>query len=228
MQARRVVLGLVALLTVALLAACSGAPVESGSDAAAGSDAASGDAASGAVELQLMGWASSEAENDRLQSVVDNINEAQDGFTLTMNLVPDYDTKLQTSMAGGAPPDVFYIDSFILAALQDMPPQVYEAAQMDGAGTWTIFRRITLPLLRPTTFFVVTLGLMGTYQVFDQVYVMSSGGPAKTTLTVAYLVYRSGFNNFEMGMGLAVAILLFIIIFILTMIQRRVTEGEKA
>ncbi|MCB0046326.1 MAG: ABC transporter substrate-binding protein [Caldilineaceae bacterium] len=112
MQARRVVLGLVALLTVALLAACSGAPVESGSDAAAGSDAASGDAASGAVELQLMGWASSEAENDRLQSVVDNINEAQDGFTLTMNLVPDYDTKLQTSMAGGAPPDVFYIDSF--------------------------------------------------------------------------------------------------------------------
>ncbi|MCB0046325.1 MAG: sugar ABC transporter permease [Caldilineaceae bacterium] len=115
-----------------------------------------------------------------------------------------------------------------LAALQDMPPQVYEAAQMDGAGTWTIFRRITLPLLRPTTFFVVTLGLMGTYQVFDQVYVMSSGGPAKTTLTVAYLVYRSGFNNFEMGMGLAVAILLFIIIFILTMIQRRVTEGEKA
>ncbi len=112
-----------------------------------------------------------------------------------------------------------------LAALQDVPPQVYEAAQMDGANGWTTFRKITLPLLRPTTFFVVTLGLMGTYQVFDQVYVMSSGGPAKTTLTVAYLVYRSGFNNFEMGVGLAIAVLLFLIIFVLTLIQRRITEG---
>lgn len=115
-----------------------------------------------------------------------------------------------------------------LAALQDVPPQVYEAAQMDGANGWTTFRKITLPLLRPTTFFVVTLGLMGTYQVFDQVYVMSSGGPAKTTLTVAYLVYRSGFNNFEMGVGLAIAVLLFLIIFVLTMIQRRITEGAAA
>ena len=113
-----------------------------------------------------------------------------------------------------------------LAALQDIPSSVYEAAAMDGANTRTIFRRITLPLLRPTTFFVVTLGLIGTYQVFDQIYVMSSGGPAKTTLTMAYMVYRNGFRNSEMGLGAAIALLLFVIIFTLTLVQRRITEGK--
>jgi multiple sugar transport system permease protein len=114
-----------------------------------------------------------------------------------------------------------------LAALQDIPNFVYEAAQLDGAGGWQIFRNITLPLLRPTMFFVVTLGLIGTYQVFDQVYVMTAGGPAKTTLTMAYIVYRNGFRNSEMGVGLATAILLFIIIFVLTLIQRRITTAQE-
>jgi multiple sugar transport system permease protein len=113
-----------------------------------------------------------------------------------------------------------------LAALQDIPSSVYEAASVDGATAWPTFRRITVPMLRPTLFFVVTLGLIGTYQVFDQVYVMSAGGPAKTTLTMAYMVYRNGFRNSEMGLGAAIAILLFIIIFILTLIQRRITGSE--
>lgn len=113
-----------------------------------------------------------------------------------------------------------------LAALQDIPGHVYEAAQIDGAGAWPTFRRITVPLLRPTLFFVVTLGLIGTYQVFDQIYVMSSGGPAKTTLTMAWMVYRNGFRNSEMGLGAAIAILLFVIIFTLTLTQRRITGSE--
>ena len=113
-----------------------------------------------------------------------------------------------------------------VAALQDIPGSVYEAAQVDGATAWPTFRRITVPLLRPTIFFVVTLGLIGTYQVFDQIYVMSSGGPAKTTLTMAYMVYRNGFRNSEMGLGAAIAILLFVIIFVLTLIQRRITGSE--
>lgn len=115
-----------------------------------------------------------------------------------------------------------------VAALQDVPLQVYEAAAIDGATAWQAFRKITLPLLRPTTFFVVTLGLIGTFQVFDQVYVMSSGGPAKTTLTIAYLVYREGFKNSAMGIGATVAIVLFFIIFIVTMLQRRITEGRES
>ncbi len=115
-----------------------------------------------------------------------------------------------------------------VAALQDVPLQVYEAAAIDGATSWQAFRKITLPLLRPTTFFVVTLGMIGTFQVFDQVYVMSSGGPAKTTLTIAYMVYREGFRNSAMGIGATVAIVLFFIIFALTMIQRRITEGRES
>ncbi|MDT8305107.1 MAG: sugar ABC transporter permease [Anaerolineae bacterium] len=115
-----------------------------------------------------------------------------------------------------------------LAALQDIPSSIYEAAAVDGATAWPTFRRITVPMLRPTIFFVVTLGLIGTYQVFDQIYVMSSGGPAKTTLTMAFMVYRNGFRNSEMGLGAAIAILLFIIIFILTLIQRRITGSEAA
>lgn len=113
-----------------------------------------------------------------------------------------------------------------LAALQDVPNYVYEAAQIDGANTWQTFSRITVPLLRPTLFFVITLGLIGTYQVFDQIYVMTAGGPAKTTLTMAYIVYRNGFRNSNMGLGLATAVLLFLIIFVLTLIQRRITEGD--
>ena len=114
-----------------------------------------------------------------------------------------------------------------VAALQDIPYFVYEAAQMDGANAWQIFTNITLPLLRPTMFFVITLGLIGTYQVFDQVYVMTAGGPAKTTLTMAYIVYRNGFRNSEMGLGLATAVLLFIIIFVLTLLQRRITRTQE-
>ena len=114
-----------------------------------------------------------------------------------------------------------------LAALQNIPSHVYEAAQIDGANQWQIFRRITLPLLRPTTFFVVTLGIIGTLQVFDQIFVISSGGPAKTTLTVAYLVYQFGFDRSDMGIATATAMLLFLIIFTLTLLQRRLIGGDK-
>jgi multiple sugar transport system permease protein len=114
-----------------------------------------------------------------------------------------------------------------LAALQNIPGQVYEAATVDGATGWQIFRKITIPLLAPTTFFVVTLGLIGTFQVFDQIFVISSGGPAKTTLTIAYIVYVNGFQDSAMGLAAATALLLFIIIFTFTLIQRRFTS-ERA
>jgi len=111
-----------------------------------------------------------------------------------------------------------------LAALQGIPSQVYEAAEMDGASRTQIFRFITVPMLRPTTFFVVTIGLIGSLQVFDQVYVMTAGGPANTTLTVAFLVYRSAFDDARMGLAAATAIVLFVIIFAMTMVQRRITR----
>ena len=114
-----------------------------------------------------------------------------------------------------------------LAALQAVPEELYDAAKVDGANAWQRFRRITVPLLRPTTFFVVTLGLIGTFQVFDQIFVISSGGPAKTTYTIAYMVYVNGFDRSAMGLAAATAILLFIIIFAFTMLQRVVVQ-ERA
>lgn len=112
-----------------------------------------------------------------------------------------------------------------LAALQNIPGSVYEAASIDGANERDMFWQITVPLLRPTTLFVVTVGLIGTWQVFDQVYVMSAGGPRKTTLTVAFLIWTK-LREFGTGGAAALAFILFIIIGIFTILQRRVTERE--
>ncbi|MEO6653975.1 MAG: sugar ABC transporter permease [Ilumatobacteraceae bacterium] len=107
-----------------------------------------------------------------------------------------------------------------LAALQDVPTEVEEAAMVDGATKWERFRHVTLPHLRPTLLLVITLGIIGTWQVFDQMYIMTQGGPAKTTLTPAYLSYSTAFNGNNWGQGAAIAFLLFLLIFVLTTMQR--------
>jgi multiple sugar transport system permease protein len=109
-----------------------------------------------------------------------------------------------------------------LAGLQGIPGDVYEAAALDGANARQQFFQITIPLLRPVIFFVVTLGLIGTFQVFDQIFVMTPGGsPAKTTLTLGYLVYEEAFRGFAMGTACAIAIVLFAIILCIYLVQRR-------
>jgi multiple sugar transport system permease protein len=117
-----------------------------------------------------------------------------------------------------------------LSALQGIPPSVYEAAQVDGATGWQQFRSITLPLLRPTTFFVVTLGLIGTFQVFDQIYVLQNDQTARTTTSVAYLVYSTAFEGTSPNLAeaSAIAIVLFLIIFVATLLQRRFVGGDRA
>lgn len=114
-----------------------------------------------------------------------------------------------------------------LAALQDIPGQLYEAAAVDGATRWQQFRHITVPLLRPTTFFIVTIGLIGTFQVFDQIYVISTGGPAGTTSTIAWVVYRNAFRDSQAGLGAATAFVLFVIILAFNLLQRRLTGQDK-
>ncbi|PSK64738.1 Lactose transport system permease protein LacF [Micromonospora sp. MH33] len=109
-----------------------------------------------------------------------------------------------------------------LAALQNVPVALDEASTLDGASRWQRFRHVTLPLIKPTTFLVLTLGLIGSWQVFDQVYVMSQGDPAKITLTPAYLSYRTAFRDFDYGSGAAISFVLFLIIILLTLLQRRV------
>jgi multiple sugar transport system permease protein len=107
-----------------------------------------------------------------------------------------------------------------LAGLQNIPVQLDEAALIDGANRWQQFWHVTLPQLRATMFLVVTLGVIGSWQVFDQVYVMSQGNPAKTTVTPAYLSYRTAFYDFDYGSGAAVAFVLFVVIIAFTLFQR--------
>lgn len=109
-----------------------------------------------------------------------------------------------------------------LPALYNISEQVEEAAIVDGAGPWTRFRRITLPLIRPALFLVLTLGLIGTWQVFDQVFLITQGNPAETTLTPAYLAYQVSFGNQQWGEGAAIAFILFAIIVVFTVLQRLV------
>lgn len=115
-----------------------------------------------------------------------------------------------------------------LAALQNVPPQVEEASLIDGANRWQRLRYVTLPMLRPTLFLVLTLGLIGTWQVFDQIYVMSQGNPAKTTLTPAFLSYRTAFRDFEYGRGAAISFVLFLIIVAMTLLQRWILRERKS
>lgn len=114
-----------------------------------------------------------------------------------------------------------------LAGLQNLSEDVEEASRVDGATRLQHFFYVTLPLMRPTLFFVLTVGIIGTWQVFDQIFVISQGEPQKTTFTPAYLVYREGFRNFAMGRATAVAFLLFIIIMVFTLIQRRVVKPDE-
>ena len=108
-----------------------------------------------------------------------------------------------------------------IAALQNVGGEVEEAGIMDGASGWERFRFITVPMLRPTLFTVITLGLIGTWQVFDQIYTAGeAGGPSKTTLTPAYLSYQTSFNGNRWGQGAAIAFVLFAIIVAMTAIQR--------
>lgn len=114
-----------------------------------------------------------------------------------------------------------------LAGLQDIPKDVYEAASMDGATPRQQFFHITVPMLRPVVFFVLTLGFIGTFQVFDQIFVMTSGGPAKSTLTLGYLIYQQGFGNFAMGYAAAIAVVLFAMIMVIFLIQRRIVGSDE-
>ncbi|MCU0535085.1 MAG: sugar ABC transporter permease, partial [Hydrococcus sp. Prado102] len=110
-----------------------------------------------------------------------------------------------------------------LAALQDIPTELYEAAKIDGANECDRFFNITLPLLKPVTFFVIIMGIIGTFQLFDQSYIFSngSGGPNNSTLTVVLLIYQYAFNSLDMGYAAALALMLAIVILLVTLIQRR-------
>jgi multiple sugar transport system permease protein len=115
-----------------------------------------------------------------------------------------------------------------LAALQDVPPGLYEAASIDGASKWQQFRNVTVPMLRPVILLIVVLGTIGTWQIFDQVKILTSGGPLDTTLTPVFLIFTEALGALgppRMGFAGAMAFVLAAIIFSFTLLQRRYIES---
>ena len=116
-----------------------------------------------------------------------------------------------------------------LAALQDIPRTLYEAARVDGAGWWPQLRYVTLPMLKPATNFVVIMGIIGTFQLFDQAFIFSdgSGGPNNATLTMVLYIYQNAFRNFDFGYAGALSFVLALIIMIGTVLYRALAgEGR--
>ncbi len=106
-----------------------------------------------------------------------------------------------------------------LAGLQGISETYYEAARIDGAGWWAQFKNITIPLLSPTTFFVVIMSIINSFQVFDQIYIMTEGGPARSTSVLVHYLYQNAFQYFKMGLASAIAYVLFFLVFAITLVQ---------
>jgi multiple sugar transport system permease protein len=114
---------------------------------------------------------------------------------------------------------VGYNSLFFLAGLQAIPEYLYESAMLDGANAWQRFWRITLPLLRPTTLFVVVTNVIGGFQAFDLVYVLTQGGPNQASEVINYRIYDLAFHQFNAGYASALSMVLFLIILIVTVVQ---------
>jgi multiple sugar transport system permease protein len=108
-----------------------------------------------------------------------------------------------------------------LAGLQGVPNELYEAARIDGANRWHEIRHITLPMVTPTIFFVAIMSVIGSFQVWEATYLLTQGGPAKATLTISYYIFQQAFEWFHMGIGAALAYILFFIIAVVTVVQFR-------
>ncbi|MCX7708358.1 MAG: sugar ABC transporter permease [Clostridia bacterium] len=119
---------------------------------------------------------------------------------------------------------VGYYMVLYLAGLQGIPRELYEAAEVDGATAWQQFRKITLPMLTPTTFFVVIMLVINSFKVFDQIMVMTQGGPGRATHVLVFYIYYRAFQVFEFGYASAIAFVLFLVVLTITIIQFRMEE----
>ena len=113
-----------------------------------------------------------------------------------------------------------------LAGLQGIPRELHEAAAVDGATGWVQFRRITWPLLRPTTFFFVVYSIIVSFQVFDVVYVLTRGGPGNSTTFLVQYAYDQGFNQRRQGYAAAIGVIIYVIVLAFTIVQWRVSRGK--
>ena len=113
-----------------------------------------------------------------------------------------------------------------LAGLKGIPIVYYEAARIEGATRWQMFLRITMPSITKTTFLVSTMLIIGTFQVFDQAYVLTKGGPGNATITLVYYIYNSGFKNLNMGYASSMSLVLSVIILLMTVLNTKINKAE--
>lgn len=143
------------------------------------------------------------------------------GLNVRINWLGDETTALPSIMFMNIWATAATFMLIFLAAMQDIPGPIYEAADLDGAGALRQFFQITIPLMRPAIFLVVLLGTIGCFQLYDQVKIATNGGPNDSTITVTYLLWREGFRDLNMGYASALGIILFAVIFIVSLVQRR-------
>jgi multiple sugar transport system permease protein len=119
-----------------------------------------------------------------------------------------------------------YYAIIFLAGLQDIPTEYYEAARLDGAGAWALLRHVTWPLLKPTTLFVIVVSVVNALRHFDAIWIMTAGGPGDSTRVLTVLIYETGWVFLKMGTASAMSVVLFILVFIFTVVQLRLFRSE--
>ena len=152
------------------------------------------------------------------------------GFGPNQNWIGDARTALNSIVILNAWTTSGTFMLFYLASLQTISGEIYEAAAIDGAGSWQMFWRITFPLLKPGHFFVATVAVIGALQLFDQAAIAggSGGDPANALMTVVLYLYNQAFTKFDFDYAAAVGLILFVIIFTITVIQRRLFGSAPA
>jgi multiple sugar transport system permease protein len=161
----------------------------------------------------------------------DPINGIFNYFLLTLGFEP----QKWLSSPASAMPSIILMDIWryvgydmilFLAGLQGIPQHLYEAIEVDGGGRWAKFRYVTWPLLAPTTFFILVISIINRFKIFATIHTMTKGGPAQATEVIVYFLYEQAFQHFKIGYAFAVAYILFIILFVLTLIQWQI--GKRA
>ena len=120
-----------------------------------------------------------------------------------------------------------YTSMLFFAAIKEIPASITEAARLDGAGAWQTFWRITLPLIRPTTIFVLVTSTIAAFQILDIILVMTKGGPADATNVGALYIYQRSFERLEMGYGSALSVVMFAILLVISLIQLRLSRSNQ-
>lgn len=156
-------------------------------------------------------------------------NFIQTYFGIQVQFLTNPDLALVVIMAMNIFSTIPHFMVVFLSSLQDIPDSLYEAASIDGANKVKQFLHVTVPQLMPITFYVITMGLVGCFQVFDQAFIISNGtgGPQNSTLTFSLYIYQLAFSSNDMGRATAMAFLLGLIIFTVTFIVNKITKADQ-